>query len=798
MAYYKPEELENVRKGLEWAKKNPTDPKSIEIQNRLKNGQLNFELRALGLKEVPIQVPKIVMPTVPQQEGLMTKNQPNAMQEAGGDLLQTAQNIGTTISEGAQNVQDIAGNKDINFAQKSMGVLGSLLGTGAKTIGDVTMGAGKLALSQDAEDQLKSFVQEKAQGIAETETAKKVVDWYANLTPENKLIVDSAGGFASLVAEVVGGGTASKVATPIKEASIATAKQVPKALETGVTTVAKGVDVVKDATRASRIAKQEAKVNEAVGRIIQGKPEDIPQAKKALTELDTEGVRTYADMNERVDDTIEALSKKQDAELGQYTEKYTTGTLGKYTKVGDKTVVQNPVSEALDGIENAYRLSGEAPKAEKIVQLRQKLETEGLTVQEINKIAKEYGIEYKQRSFDKMGNPKAGYNAESFENIRKGVKDVVRERLPDDKSKAIDESISNMYALRDLTGNMETKVQKLYQKIKNRTLAQKVGGAVADVVDLASFGTLRGFIQKLLPSNVGLKTANSLDLEKELSNNLAQIDKLIAIQDEKKFTEAVAKYLKETQPGLSTRVSSNLTNDQKDALLGKLNAIQSSDVMKKTGGVQGDELDLELFDRLEELKKTANSRSLTEREYAELNVLMDEMEQGAKQSIAPSFKESEIPKTKGSDLSVSIRKAKAEGKTFEEWAKEQLDPMMEYKTLDTINDPYIARGTVKSAIDDIGGIENVKRGNAPITKLETTENINTSSERYKSVEAEVKSGKITPIIADQYLRVLDGHHRLEVYRSMGMETIPVIVPKETVGVKFITRSQLKAEWDSVK
>ena len=128
---------------------------------------------------------------------------------------------------------------------------------------------------------------------------------------------------------------------------------------------------------------------------------------------------------------------------------------------------------------------------------------------------------------------------------------------------------------------METQVQKLYQKVKNRTLAQKVGGVVADVFDLATMGTLRGFVQKLLPSNVGLKTANSLDLQNELAKNLAQIQRLNKIKDPDAFAKAFEKYITEDiNPGLSIRntvtpakVGAKLTESEFDMLVSGLDDI---------------------------------------------------------------------------------------------------------------------------------------------------------------------------------------------------------------------------------
>lgn len=239
MAYYTEEDLQNIRKGLEWAKANPADPKSIEIQNRLKSGQLNFELRALGLKEVPIKQPKITIPEVPK--GKLSTPKENIFKEAGKDFLQTAQNIGSTISEGAKGLTNIVKNDNLNIAQKTMGVMGNLAGTGSGVIGDVTIGVGKLGLSQDAEDSLKQAVTDAAQGVAETDTAKKIGEWYNNLDEANKLIVDSVGGVTTLATDLMTGGAAQSVSRPVKEGvstAIETAvKETPKIVEQSVDTV---------------------------------------------------------------------------------------------------------------------------------------------------------------------------------------------------------------------------------------------------------------------------------------------------------------------------------------------------------------------------------------------------------------------------------------------------------------------------------------------------------------------------------------------------------------------------------
>jgi hypothetical protein len=132
-------------------------------------------------------------------------------------------------------------------------------------------------------------------------------------------------------------------------------------------------------------------------------------------------------------------------------------------------------------------------------------------------------------------------------------------------------------------------------------------------------------------------------------------------------------------------------------------------------------------------------------------------------------------------------------KSAEEFVKAQGDPLSEFKSGIGIKDPDIARGTVKEAIQDIGGMKNVQRGKKPISEIVKSENINTLSERYKGVLEQVKKGERTPIIIDQYGEIYDGHHRLEAYREIGLREIPVVAPKGTEMITY-TKSQLIDIW----
>lgn len=153
-----------------------------------------------------------------------------------------------------------------------------------------------------------------------------------------------------------------------------------------------------------------------------------------------------------------------------------------------------------------------------------------------------------------------------------------------------------------------------------------------------------------------------------------------------------------------------------------------------------------------------------------------------------------VPKVGKTELDSPLHQEARKYKSAEEFVKRQTDPLFEFKTGVGIKDPDIARGTVKEAISDIGGLRNVRRGLIDPKKLEVSENININSTRYKKVLDEVKKGERTPIIVNQYGEIMDGHHRLKAYEEIGLKEIPVVAPKE-FSIITQTKSQLTDIWN---
>jgi len=135
-----------------------------------------------------------------------------------------------------------------------------------------------------------------------------------------------------------------------------------------------------------------------------------------------------------------------------------------------------------------------------------------------------------------------------YENIRKGLKETVKNLSPNKKAiTALDGSVSDAIKVEKLLKDMVEKVNGLQSKFKNESAlmsaGRMAGKTVGRVIDTVSGGTIRGMLTSFLPSNIGNKIMNSVDLQRALRKNLIQINKLNKANGENFFNE-LSKMLK--------------------------------------------------------------------------------------------------------------------------------------------------------------------------------------------------------------------------------------------------------------
>jgi len=431
----------------------------------------------------------------------------------------------------------------LQAAGQGAGFLGDVGFEGLKFAGNLVEADGETLTEKIGRRGEEIVGSEAGQAVLGSDAVQGAVGAYEGLPEEVRGNIEAVGNIASVIPAIGASGKAAQVG--IKAAKEG-AEAAVEGTKNAISRVSRVTGEALDERRISNIDKAKKDIDSTVGQIVQGKPKDIEKAKRALSNIDTEGVKTYKDLNERIGDNVEALSEKLDEFLDEQPGTLKSDDVAIETKVGDTVVRQNFVDDALEQLSELYTTIKDAPAAARIENIRTQFNAGGLTRKEINNIAKEYGREFGSKAFGKTGEALTSVNAQAYENTRKGIKSAFRNTVEGDLPKQIDSQISDLIQTGQLTKKMEERVNALYQKVKNRGLAEKIARKLGDVVNLATLNTVQGFIGKFIPSNVGLKTLNSIDLENALSKNLKKIESLLEKTDDTEVVDGLVEIIKST------------------------------------------------------------------------------------------------------------------------------------------------------------------------------------------------------------------------------------------------------------
>jgi len=313
-------------------------------------------------------------------------------------------------------------------------------------------------------------------------------------------------------------------------------KTAPAASAVAKTAAQKTVSVIDNARpatkalydRASDVVKPKPTPAKAMGEVLQAKRAITAKEVEAFRHIDLDGVNTFDQLKTRTTDAIGKLSEVVDGHLAKDpTPIPLTKLVTKTTSGSGRVIERNFVSTALDHLKELYAKTADDIGAADIDDLMQKANTTGLTRLEVNDISRLYNAEFGSKAFSKVGEPLTSVNAQAYENIRSGLKDVARQGMGGKEAAATDKVISSLYNVNKLVENNRAAVQRLQQKIAERGLLEKLGHVVAKYGDILSGGTIRGFVGGLLPRGAGYKVMNALDLEQRLSRNLEIIKKAL-------------------------------------------------------------------------------------------------------------------------------------------------------------------------------------------------------------------------------------------------------------------------------
>lgn len=509
---------EKLRKAIDFAKKNPDHPDAVELRKRLERGMFNVELKALGKQPFPVQQPKIdlkaAMAGVTQEPGLQTQvpepPKPGMMETAKemlGDVKETAVGVGKQFAKGAVNTFDTLTDDELNPAQKFAAVSGNIAVGAAGIIGELTIGAGKAAITQEAENKIKEVVSSIGESVEDTEIARKVVDWYEGLDKNDKVIVDSLGGIAALIIEMMGLKGASVAGRAVKEGTEAAidvaAPAVKKGLETAYDVTKAGARQVdelfttSDAALEKRIQEQFQK---GVKPTVRGK-ENLGQVEKyknsALAAVDV--ITKNKDNLKFADDVGEVVTGRTPESLKEFSESITQ-TKEKVFKeydalakaAGEKGLQIDvaKLSDELDAVINDKALQLSNPEAVKYAQgVKERFSQAGpLTADEAQNVIKNYN-----------NSLQAFYRNPTPEGLTRNAVDAL---MVNQVRKSLDEGIEGLtgkeyQALKNQYGALRT----IEKDVLNATLrdARRNTAGLIDFTDIFTGGQL---ITSLASGNV--------------------------------------------------------------------------------------------------------------------------------------------------------------------------------------------------------------------------------------------------------------------------------------------------------
>jgi len=278
---------------------------------------------------------------------------------------------------------------------------------------------------------------------------------------------------------------------------------------------------------ADRAAKAAAEADNLLGTIIQGEAKDIPAARRAFTQIDTEGIRTYSELKDALNAKIKSGSEKLREALDYEPYVKPLDELTLTSKIDDITISKNFVDDAMNQLEDYYTKTGNYEDAARMQALKRKAQTQGITVQEINDLAIRHGQDLS--GFNANGELASGLKKQLAENTRSGLKRTARDQFGSKVYNETDAALSDLIKTRDLVTDMEEAVLKLQQKTRDASIGERVGVLAEQVLNFVTFGTSRGFLQS--GRDLGLfkskTTMTAIEMQERLAKNLKRLNEIL-------------------------------------------------------------------------------------------------------------------------------------------------------------------------------------------------------------------------------------------------------------------------------
>jgi hypothetical protein len=297
------------------------------------------------------------------------------------------------------------------------------------------------------------------------------------------------------------------------------------------------------------ISKKKVNPEKLSGEILQGLPGEKKIGVQILRDIDTGGVKTYGDLTGSINKYIDDITQYKDKLLGKDKRTFNLDELSFSTGAGKDKVDFNYVQEGLAELYKNFNATNDFQSAKFIENLARKAQNEGLSLTDVELLARIHGKNLK--GFNANGKLASGATKQAIENTRKGIKNTIR-NLSNNKNLAeIDKQISSAIKVRKLSENMEKAVNRLQQRRKDAGFIAKAGAGVARLLNTLLGGSPSSIFKSLAfntsPSRASQRTLNAIDLELGLKKNLKLLQKVNNSNDPTVIQKALQQLIKNVE-----------------------------------------------------------------------------------------------------------------------------------------------------------------------------------------------------------------------------------------------------------
>lgn len=399
-----------------------------------------------------------------------------------GDITSAFSNIGESASKRMDTVSDI--NKDLQSGEQGLArSAGQLFGQGAglasDVIGNVIMGGVKQLTPEAIQQPIGEAVTGAVKAVVDTEPVQKLVSWYSNLDPQKKRDLDAVLGTASLATDVIGGA----VAKPAGQAVVkATGRAVDKVVDVAKPIVKGAKNVANDVVDPANIMQRVARVNPTQ----QVKFKDMAGQTVGEYLTDRKIFGSSEEVAQKLVDTFQKSKKMADDSLA---------TLKGQFK---PTPIKTAIDELLEKEVSISTKGALSKDLKKVMQWKNKMQKDGLTMSEINDVKRLYERNVKL-DFVKQNLPDGVKKANTID-------DAIRQWQV---SKAEELGLSNLPEI-----NKETQLSRMLADALGKKLA---GSEANNAVSLTDWIMLSGGDPTAIGGYIGKRALSSSKLQSKVA-----------------------------------------------------------------------------------------------------------------------------------------------------------------------------------------------------------------------------------------------------------------------------------------